>query len=201
MKIIQLAVRKKWKTTEEKQWWYEKFSAARRLKTQRLYDQQNGLCCYCNELTEMTSGELGLSRRKLATLEHVTPQSKGGTDHASNLAMSCLACNTTRGSMDHDKFKSIRSDPVLWKAEMRRKSGLFRSITRVPKAKSKKDQLRFQAYICRLAVLFIVCPQWREVFSNLVIQRIADKKQKLLAKANRTEMDLLPVVQAYYETN
>ena len=32
------------------------------------------------------------------TIDHVVPQTKGGTDHADNLQLLCGACNSTKGT-------------------------------------------------------------------------------------------------------
>lgn len=43
--------------------------------------------------------------RSQATFDHVMPLSKGGYDKGKNGAISCLSCNSRKGSMLPDKFK------------------------------------------------------------------------------------------------
>lgn len=38
------------------------------------------------------------------TIDHVVPQSKGGSDHLENLQLLCGACNSTKGSGTHEQF-------------------------------------------------------------------------------------------------
>jgi 5-methylcytosine-specific restriction endonuclease McrA len=40
----------------------------------------------------------GLVKKEHATLEHIVPRAKGGTDEMSNLAISHASCNHSRGS-------------------------------------------------------------------------------------------------------
>lgn len=58
-------------------------------------------CCYCaRPLKEHPFSVRGVGRRppaNQATLEHVTPQSKGGTHELSNLKLACPQCNLGRG--------------------------------------------------------------------------------------------------------
>ena len=77
---------------------------------------QKDRCCYCacetwlpwqrrQEARLRAEWDLPASRShacqlafdyRMATIEHVRPRSKGGTDDASNLAMACAYCNSTR---------------------------------------------------------------------------------------------------------
>ncbi|MHB1846153.1 MAG: HNH endonuclease [Deltaproteobacteria bacterium] len=55
-------------------------------------------CCFCGKaLTPRT-----------ATLEHILPRSRGGTDEPRNLTLSCAACNHGRGDMGFQKFRAKR---------------------------------------------------------------------------------------------
>ncbi len=53
-----------------------------------LYGEQSGYCLGCGE---------HFHSRNL-TIDHIIPQSKGGTDHLSNLQLLCGACNSTKGA-------------------------------------------------------------------------------------------------------
>ena len=55
-----------------------------------LFGQQEGLCGGCNEMFPFRN----------FTIDHVVPQSKGGTDHLDNLQLLCGACNSLKGDRD-----------------------------------------------------------------------------------------------------
>lgn len=63
---------------------------AKRIRHQLVTKQRNR-CCYCNRLF----GRKGTSRG--ATIEHVKPRSRGGTNAHDNLKAACLHCNQHRG--------------------------------------------------------------------------------------------------------
>ncbi|MCG9133632.1 HNH endonuclease, partial [Candidatus Poribacteria bacterium] len=52
-----------------------------------LYGQQEGDCNGCGEHFRIRN----------LTVDHILPQSKGGTDHPKNLQLLCQACNSTKG--------------------------------------------------------------------------------------------------------
>lgn len=84
--------------------------------------EQGGLCYWCKRPTPIRDGrstkqlaeflgiEVGAPRwrqkveARMATAEHLTPQSKGGTDRASNIVMACKGCNNHRGDTDAGDF-------------------------------------------------------------------------------------------------
>lgn len=150
---IHAAVRKKWKTNEEKEAWYTKFSAVRRTKTRRCSEAQGHHCATCGTDTYMTDDERverKMSRWQLATLEHLKPQSKGGTDHPNNVIMTCTRCNSKRGDMDIKKFYRILQDPVLAAAfmrstaESRRQAAERRAARKIEKHPEKMDRAAFR---------------------------------------------------------
>ena len=51
---------------------------------------QRGRCCYCNKRLNQTT--------RKATVEHITPVSKGGNNGVHNLAIACKSCNSRRGN-------------------------------------------------------------------------------------------------------
>ena len=55
-----------------------------------LFGQQEGLCGGCKEMFPFRN----------FTIDHVVPQSKGGTDHLDNLQLLCGACNSLKGDRD-----------------------------------------------------------------------------------------------------
>ena len=73
-----------WKKTED----YSKWKKNQVLK-------QGGLCWYCGVW-------LNFCR---TNVEHIKPRSKGGTNHKSNLVISCASCNKKKGSTEISKDK------------------------------------------------------------------------------------------------
>jgi 5-methylcytosine-specific restriction endonuclease McrA len=51
-------------------------------------------CCYCNEYVP----------KRERSLDHVTPQCRGGADNADNLILTCKACNSRKGSKSLKQF-------------------------------------------------------------------------------------------------
>ena len=41
------------------------------------------------------------------TVDHVVPQSKGGTDHMTNLQLLCGACNSMKGTRSQEEFVAV----------------------------------------------------------------------------------------------
>jgi len=54
-------------------------------------------CAYCS----------GLSGDNVLEIEHIFPQSKGGTDKVSNLTISCRGCNEAKGSLTLDQWEKV----------------------------------------------------------------------------------------------
>lgn len=52
-------------------------------------------CHYCGE--EIT--------KKNATVDHITPKSKGGTNNIDNLALCCKSCNSSKGEKTVDDYR------------------------------------------------------------------------------------------------
>ena len=65
-------------------------------KTHRhtLYGKQEGLCTGCQHHFPFRN----------FTVDHIVPQSKGGTDHLDNLQLLCGACNSTKGKKSQPEF-------------------------------------------------------------------------------------------------
>lgn len=74
-----------------------------------------GKCIHCN--TKLVVGDDGRSMGE-ATLEHVWPQTQGGTDQVENLAVACNRCNREKGSR-HDHRRTPRLEEIV--AELRTK--------------------------------------------------------------------------------
>ena len=54
----------------------------------RLYGEQEGVCIGCDTHFPF----------RIMEVDHILPQSRGGTDHPDNLQLLCSACNRSKGS-------------------------------------------------------------------------------------------------------
>lgn len=59
-----------------------------------LYGRQEGICTGCRVLFPFRN----------MTVDHVVPQSKGGSDHLDNLQLLCAACNSMKGVRSQEEF-------------------------------------------------------------------------------------------------
>lgn len=75
-----------------------------------LRKRQNNRCCYCQTFMFRYQGPQpkGGLPASAETLEHLRRKIDGGTNHPDNLALSCFACNSGRGSIDWLTYKSLR---------------------------------------------------------------------------------------------
>ena len=60
----------------------------------RIFERDNGQCTYCG--TELTLESFNV--------DHLLPRSRGGTDEESNLALSCVFCNSKKGSKTPEEW-------------------------------------------------------------------------------------------------
>ncbi len=72
-------------------------------KRKEIYDRDNWTCGYCGDSVSQDN----------ATLDHILPQSKGGTHGKSNLRTACLMCNSIKSEKTEEEaamplLKSIR---------------------------------------------------------------------------------------------
>jgi 5-methylcytosine-specific restriction endonuclease McrA len=75
-----------------------------------------GKCIHCN--TKLVVGDDGRSLGE-ATLEHVWPQTQGGTNDLTNLAVACNRCNREKGSR-HDHKKTPRLEEIVGELRAKR---------------------------------------------------------------------------------
>ena len=69
-----------------------------------LYGKQEGDCNGCKRHFEFRN----------LTVDHIAPQSKGGTDHPNNLQLLCQACNSTKGKGTQEELDSrLKKQGVL----------------------------------------------------------------------------------------
>jgi 5-methylcytosine-specific restriction endonuclease McrA len=176
---IRWAVRLKWPTSEMKEWWYILHSAARKRKTILLYEKQEGKCIFCGHDTWLfESHRNGASLRRKATIDHVKPQSSGGTDNLRNLVMACMGCNTLRQNMAFEKFVELRSDQTKWAAYCKARA---REKTKKPKELSDKKQLARLEFIGKMATFMFYFPEHGAYLRQMVAERIrkqAEHNQK-----------------------
>ena len=68
-------------------------------------------CLWCNK-TVVCAGWPGKRR---VCLDHLTPRSKGGTNHPRNLITCCIPCNNKRRASDYqDWLECCNWDEVVW---------------------------------------------------------------------------------------
>jgi 5-methylcytosine-specific restriction endonuclease McrA len=79
-----------------------------RKKTMLFKDMATVNCCFCDKSLSF----------KDATIEHIIPRSKGGTNSLSNLSLSCAPCNHRRHDIDFD----------LWKKSFSKKKDLLSQL-------------------------------------------------------------------------
>ena len=59
-----------------------------------LYGKQEGICAGCQIMFPFRN----------MTIDHIVPQSKGGSDHLDNLQLLCGACNSMKGTRSQEEF-------------------------------------------------------------------------------------------------
>jgi len=161
-KLIHRHVSRKWQTPELKEWWYSKFTMSLRKKLAKLHHRQNGLCIFCGcetwlaiEGVKKQNPPPGMLLKQMATADHKIPQSLGGTNRMTNLAMACIRCNNDRQTTPFEEFLEVRQDPVKWKARNRKLTAKYQQNA----AKRKKNsEARRNALVWKLAVLFYLRP-------------------------------------------
>jgi 5-methylcytosine-specific restriction endonuclease McrA len=75
-----------------------------------------GKCIHCNAKLVIAADGRSLGE---ATLEHIIPQTRGGTDELTNLAIACARCNREKGQR-HDHKRGERLDDVVGTLQARR---------------------------------------------------------------------------------
>ena len=71
----------------------------------RLYGEQEGVCVGCDTHFPF----------KVMEVDHVLPQSRGGTDHSDNLQLLCSHCNRSKGNKTMAEWRasqSCRGEPL-----------------------------------------------------------------------------------------
>lgn len=70
------------------------------LSRENVYRRDNHECVYCGE-----------NNRKLLTLDHVVPQSKGGKNRWDNLVTACKKCNGEKSDLTLEEYGKKIPDP------------------------------------------------------------------------------------------
>lgn len=116
---------------------------ANRRKLIILSERQNHRCCYCgggtwHPLIEDYIHIIHRSESNKATLEHLLPNSQGGTYHWDNLAMACSECNTARGDLPIEEF--LRSIRVVIKPKAPATAAEKRAVWKKAKDRRLKEE-------------------------------------------------------------
>ncbi len=191
--LIGRAVRKKWTTPEAKEEWYTKFTNARRRKTTKMFHLQGGLCYFCGQKSWLP-GDTPISNNRRATLEHIVCQGKGGTDHLSNVVMSCSGCNNLRGDMKFNKFLKLRQNPEAWRVYCKMKAARLQE--KKVKVKEKRKDAK-NLLMWKIAVLLYVKPEWQQAVDEVRAemarrwQVIEDRRLAKIANSSVDPKDLV----------
>lgn len=70
----------------------------------KLYEKQNGICYICGRKTNLDKD--AKDKDTYATVDHIIPLSKNGTDSIDNMAIACSICNNLKGSFRYSKALS-----------------------------------------------------------------------------------------------
>lgn len=74
----------------------------------RLAESQNWKCCWCGLRTTHIAG-----KKNSATIEHIIPVSKGGSNSIENLAMACSSCNNNRKDTEIKNIRYINNKAIF----------------------------------------------------------------------------------------
>lgn len=105
-------------------------------KLQQIIAECGDRCHYCNRETRLKwiPGQWDPDH---ATLDHIIPKSKGGTNARENLVLACNACNNAKGDMPYETFAA---DPFAFRP--RRKYQPPRTAAQIASAKYNRDMAR-----------------------------------------------------------
>jgi hypothetical protein len=77
----------------------------RRAQLRRVFDEQGGICLYCQCPCQIYRSS---KNNKRATREHLVRVVDGGSDDDSNIVMACADCNHKRGNKSVAEWKANR---------------------------------------------------------------------------------------------
>lgn len=106
-----------------------------------LIEEEGGVCRYCSVLVRRNWMETERHPHD-ATIDHIIPRSKGGTNERPNLALACNRCNNIKADRDLEDF--LRSPHYLRGAAAEPKVQRSRNVkfVRVPPEIVAADQKR-----------------------------------------------------------
>lgn len=73
-----------------------------------LFFRDNYKCHLCGQYCDGFQLKGEPENPRVASIDHIIPKSKGGSNYPSNLKTSCISCNKSRGNADISEFLSIR---------------------------------------------------------------------------------------------
>lgn len=120
--------------------------AARAKKRKLLWERDGGKCHFCLQPTVLPVQ--GLDKQysgKMATLDHIIPQSEGGTDKLTNLVLACANCNQNRGTIDYYEFFRIMATPNGWFEYKRKRQSETSKAKNEAKQKAADERLMAEA--------------------------------------------------------
>ena len=79
-----------------------------------LSGEQNHRCAYCRHVMILHFAEVVTLPDKIATRDHVTPRSEGGSDDWRNLVAACHICNSFKGTMNAHWFAKFIVRLFAW---------------------------------------------------------------------------------------
>ena len=125
---------------------------------QEIVERFNGICQAC--------GKEGLSPLStddafLASIDHIVPLSRGGSNDDDNIQLLCLPCNLSKGQMNMEEFMNHREcvvDLNDFESVMINKYGVDEKVFKIVKSKLRATELR--------AILSPILSKQMEVMSN-----------------------------------
>lgn len=73
--------------------------AGDKISRKQLYLRDKGICYLCNRMTILETG-LKKRHKRLATIDHIIPVSRGGTHTWGNVRNCCWQCNSRKGNKE-----------------------------------------------------------------------------------------------------
>lgn len=73
-----------------------------------LMERDGAVCCYCKGTVRIATSYYDVSPDR-ATVDHIIPYSKGGSDALVNTKLACYGCNNARGNGEIKRKKRFTS--------------------------------------------------------------------------------------------
>ena len=131
-------------------------------KRQRIAEEQEYLCYYCERKMSMSMAKQGASKK--ATLEHLKRKVDGGTYQYENIVVACQQCNCNRGDYPVEMWKELCTTIIAIRVEAkaaRKKPGkIARKATREIEPIARRMILR----LCSFHASKFIIPEIREKY-------------------------------------